>query len=117
MNQGEINGTKLLDPETVELMHSNQVLFSGTSVEGFEYEGYGLGWNLFLEDIKGHGGATPGYSSNMVFKKTNEGNFGVIVMFNRSSALIWDEELVNNFIPTINQLLFEHAEKIFQQAP
>lgn len=117
MNQGEINGTKLLDPETVELMHSNQVLFSGTSVEGFEYEGYGLGWNLFLEDIKGHGGATPGYSSNMVFKKTNEGNFGVIVMFNRGSALIWDEELVNNFIPTINQLLFEHAEKIFQQAP
>jgi CubicO group peptidase (beta-lactamase class C family) len=116
MNQGELNGTQLLDPESVELMHSNQVSFGGTSTEGFDYEGYGLGWNLFSEDIMGHGGATPGYSSNMVFKKTNEGNFGMIIMFNRGSALIWDEELVLNFIPRINQLIFEHAEKLFQQA-
>jgi CubicO group peptidase (beta-lactamase class C family) len=116
MNQGEFNGTQLLDPRSVELMHSNQVSFTGKSVEGFDYEGYGLGWNLFAEYIKGHGGATPGFSSNMVFKKTNEGNFGMIVMFNRGSALTYDEDLINNFIPTINQILFEHAENMVQQA-
>ena len=116
MNQGEINGTQLLDPGSVELMHSKHVPFGGTSTEGFDNEGYGLGWALFSENITGHGGATPGYSSNMVFKKTNEGSFGMIVMFNRGSALIWDEELVKNFIPSINQLIFEHAEKLFQQA-
>ncbi|MFW9942912.1 MAG: serine hydrolase domain-containing protein, partial [Candidatus Thorarchaeota archaeon] len=116
MNQGELNGTHLLNPESVELMHSIQVSLTGHSTEGFDYEGYGLGWNIFSDGIIGHGGATPGFSSNMVFKKTNEGNFGMIIMFNRGSALIWDEELVNNFIPTVNQLIFEHAEKMFQQA-
>ena len=114
MNQGELNGTQLLNPGTVELMHSNQVSFTGTSVEGLDYEGYGLGWFLFSEGIKGHGGATPGFSSNMFFKKTSEGNFGVIVMFNRGSALIYDSLLIENFIPTINQLLLENAENLFQ---
>ena len=60
-------------------------------MEGFNYEGYGLGWFLYSENFKGHGGATPGFSSNMYFKKNNEGAFGVILMFNRGSALIYDD--------------------------
>ncbi|MFX1500734.1 MAG: serine hydrolase domain-containing protein [Promethearchaeota archaeon] len=115
MNQGKLNGTKLLEPETVELMLSSHVSLSGVSTEGFNYKGYGLGWNIFSEDIRGHGGATPGFSSNMIFKRTEDGTFGVIIMFNRGSALIYDEELVNNFIPKINQLIFEYAESKFQQ--
>ncbi|MFW9872952.1 MAG: serine hydrolase domain-containing protein [Candidatus Thorarchaeota archaeon] len=115
MNQGELNGIQLLDPGSVELLLSNQVSFTGKSIEGFDIEGYGLGWNIFTEDIKGHGGATPGFSSNMIFKKTNEGNFGMIILFNRGSALTYDEELIINFIPTINQLIFKHAENLFQQ--
>ncbi|MFX1268378.1 MAG: serine hydrolase domain-containing protein [Promethearchaeota archaeon] len=116
MNQGEYNGTQLINPESVELIHSNHVSLTGTSVEGFNWEGYGLGWFLYSENFKGHGGATPGFSSNMYFKKDNEGTFGVILMFNRGSALIYDEKLINSFIPSINQLILERAEFLFQQA-
>lgn len=116
MNEGEVNGTQILSPGSVALMHSIQEPFTGTSTEGFSYEGYGLGWFLYEDNFKGHGGATPGFSSNMFFKKTIEGNIGVIVMFNRGSALIYDEELLENFIPTINQLLLENAENLYQSA-
>ncbi|MHA2400342.1 MAG: serine hydrolase domain-containing protein [Promethearchaeota archaeon] len=114
LNQGDYTETQLLNPGTVELMHSIQIPFSGTSTEGFEYVGYGLGWNLFSGDRKGHGGATPGYSSHMILKTGSVGNFGVIVMFNRGSAFIYDEILLNEVLPAINQLLYEHAENLFQ---
>ena len=116
MNQGEINGTQLLSPDTIELMHSTQVSLTRTTTEGFELTGYGLGWFLYEGGFKGHGGATPGFSSNMFFNATNGyGAYGVILMFNRGSALTYDEVLINNFIPAINALFLKEAENLFQQ--
>ena len=59
MNEGEVNGTQILSPGSVALMHSIQEPLTGTSTEGFTYEGYGLGWFLYEGNFKGHGGATP----------------------------------------------------------
>ncbi|MFX1385482.1 MAG: serine hydrolase domain-containing protein, partial [Promethearchaeota archaeon] len=115
MNQGEYNGTQLLSPASVELVHTKHVSLTGTTIEGFEWDGYGLGWNLYKEGFKGHGGATPGFSSNLFFKETVQGTFGVILMFNRGSALIYDGALISSFIPAINALLLEEAENLFQQ--
>jgi CubicO group peptidase (beta-lactamase class C family) len=115
MNQGKYNETKLINPESVEIMHFTHVSLTGTSTEGFTYKGYGLGWFLYEENFKGHSGATPGFSANMYFKKTNEGSFGVILMFNRGSALLLDLLLLNEFIPAINALLLGEAEKKFEQ--
>jgi hypothetical protein len=50
----------------------------------------------------------------MILKTGSVGNFGVIVMFNRGSAFIYDEILLNEVLPAINQLLYEHAENLFQ---
>jgi len=116
MNDGSFNGSQILNPASVSLMQSNHWPLSGSTTEGFEMQGYGYGWNIYLDGYKGHGGATPGYSSNTFFKKTDEGTFGVVVMFNRGSALIYDEKLITNYIPTINSLLLEEAESLFQQA-
>ena len=116
MNQGEYNGTQLLLPESVNLMLSVQVPFGGTSIEGFDFIGYGLGWNCYLYGYRGHGGATPGYSANLFIKKTHLGSFGVILMFNRGSALTFDEKLLFDFIPSINQLFAVRAEILFQKA-
>ena len=116
MNQGKYNGTQLLSPDMIELMHSTQVSLIGTTTEGFELTGYGLGWFLYEGGFKGHGGATPGFSSNMFFNVTNGyGAYGVILMFNRGSALTYDEALINNFIPAINALFLGEAENLFQQ--
>jgi CubicO group peptidase (beta-lactamase class C family) len=116
MNQGKLNETQLLLPESVNLMLSVQTPFHGTSMEGFDLLGYGLGWNCYFYGYRGHGGATPGYSANLFIKKTHLGSFGVILMFNRGSALILDTTLLFDFIPTINQLLATRAEILFQKA-
>lgn len=116
MNQDGYNGIQLLKPETIETMFSTKVFFTGTSVEGFKYNGYGLGWFTFSHGYKGHGGATPGYSSTMWFKRTNQSSLGVILVFNRGSALIYDESLVNDFIPAINQIFLTRAEILFQKS-
>jgi CubicO group peptidase (beta-lactamase class C family) len=116
MNQGVFKGVQILSNQSVNLLLSNHVPLTGTSREGFNIEGYGLGWYLFSGNVKGHGGAVPGFCSNMYFKETNEGSFGVILMFNRGSALVDDSALFNYFIPSINTIIFNEAEKRFNQA-
>lgn len=116
MNNGAFNGSQILNPGSVGLMQSNYIPLTGTSTEGFNILGYGYGWFLYGEGYKGHGGATPGYSSNIFFKKTSGSSLGVMVTFNRGSALMYDEALLNNYIPAINALLIEEAESLFQQA-
>ncbi len=113
MNQGRYNKTQLLSPESVTLMLSSQVIRTGTSTEGFTNKGYGLGWCIYESGYKGHGGATPGFSANMWIKLSSRGSFGGIVMFNRGSALIYDYNLINSFIPEINKLLLIEAGKLF----
>jgi len=115
MNNGEYRGTHILTPASVGLMQSNHEPLTGTSVEGFEFEGYGFGWNIYGEGYKGHNGATPGFSSHMFFKKVSGSSFGVFIMFNRGSALIYDGALINNYIPAINGLLLDKAKALFQQ--
>lgn len=116
MNYGEYKGTQILTPASVGLMHSIHEPLTGTSVEGFDNAGYGYGWFLYEGGYKGHGGATPGYSSNMFFKNWSGSTFGVFLTFNRGSALIYDEALINNYIPAINKLLLDESKHRFQQA-
>jgi CubicO group peptidase (beta-lactamase class C family) len=112
INQGMYNGIQILSTQSVNLMLSNQVPLSGISVEGFIIEGYGLGWYNFAENVRGHGGAIPGFFANMYFKKTNDQSFGVILMFNRGSALVEDSVLINEFIPGINAIILDQAESM-----
>lgn len=116
INKGEYNGARILDNVSVDLMQTQQIPVSGTSVEGFNNEGYGLGWCLYDDDFVGHGGATPGFNSHMYLKRTESGTIGVIIMYNRGSALFWDEVLVSEFIPKINSLIKDEAERIFQNS-
>ena len=115
MNKGEYKGTQILSHESVELMHTIYEPLTGTSTEGFEIVGYGYGWMIYEGGYIGHGGATPGYSSNLYFKNSSGSTVGVFLTFNRGSALIYDETLLNTHIPTINGLLLEEAESRFQQ--
>ena len=113
---GEYNGIQILKTSSINLMQSNIIPLSGTSAEGLDFIGYGYGWNLYERGYKGHGGATPGYSADVFFRKTHGGSYGVVLMFNRGSALIYDYMLINTYLPAINGLLLEEAESLFQQA-
>ncbi|MFX0041726.1 MAG: serine hydrolase domain-containing protein [Candidatus Hodarchaeota archaeon] len=104
MNQGKYNEFQLLTPEKIELMHKKHVLIPGS-----EPAGYGLGW-FVVDGIQGHDGATPGFLSSMYMEETEQGAYGIIVMFNRGSSLILDIELLTEFYPAILQLLLKRAE-------
>ncbi|MFX1498860.1 MAG: serine hydrolase domain-containing protein [Promethearchaeota archaeon] len=115
MNHGLYNENQILSSQSVDTMLNIHIPLTGTSTEGFNVDGYGFGWYIYSDNIRGHGGATPGFSANMYFKETDEGSFGVILFFNRGSALVDDSVLINEFIPQINSLFFEEAENLFQQ--
>ena len=115
-NGGEYNGVQILKSSSINLMQSIRLPLSGSSAEGLDFIGYGYGWLIYERGYKGHGGATPGFSANIYFKKTSGGSYGALLMFNRGSALIYDERLIKTYLPAINTLLLEEAESLFEQA-
>jgi hypothetical protein len=82
MNQGKFGTIQILEPETVELMHT--MISEGQN--DFYQVGYGLGWSLYQENphqmwditfpprgYQGHSGRDWGYNGSMfmVDKKTD----------------------------------------------
>ena len=113
MNQGSYNNTQILKPQTVDLMQTSQFSMSGHDFGGFTFTGYGLGWPLYTENIIAHGGAIPGYISNMAFKTVSNGKYGIVVMFNKGSSLAQDDYLINTIFPSMIEILFHEAARLF----
>lgn len=114
MNQGRVNGVHLFRPETVELMQEKQFSLFGSELGGLNLDGQGLGLVLFKDGLRGHGGACPGYLADILFRETEQGSFGMIVMLNRGSSLVEDTDLLNDFYPRVIELLLEEAERMFE---
>ncbi len=102
MNGGEFNGVRILEEETVELMHTIQ----------YPNSRYGLGWMVNLKDdgqiIEGHTGGAPGGTAFMMM--SNPGNIGVIFFINyyrdfyhQLESFAWDN---------LKQMLFQKAAEL-----
>ena len=82
MNGGLYKDTRVLEEETVELMHTLQY-----SDNGYNYSGYGLGWRIFRDygdDNSrriGHTGAIPGTLTYMFYHTSS--NIGIIFFTNQ----------------------------------
>jgi CubicO group peptidase (beta-lactamase class C family) len=113
MNQGSYNSTQILQPQTVDLMQTTQLSLSGTELGGFFYIGWGLGWPLYTQQIIGHGGAIPGYLTQISFKTVSNGKYGIVFMLNKGSSLTVDTYLIDTFFPSIINLLFDEAARLF----
>lgn len=125
MNGGESSGHQLLQPETVELMHSLAVRGGGD----FMMVGTGMGWSLYddkpremwgkminTRGMQGHGGAADGYRASMFFVKENDGAYGYVMMVDVS---LLSEELDFAWFLAIDKgiealLLQEGAERLAQ---
>ncbi|MFX0075154.1 MAG: hypothetical protein ACFE96_06915, partial [Candidatus Hermodarchaeota archaeon] len=66
----------------------------------------------YMNDITGHGGAIPGYLTNIVFKTVNNGKYGFVVMLNKGSSLTNDENLVDIVFPAIINVLLNEAAQL-----
>jgi CubicO group peptidase (beta-lactamase class C family) len=113
MNDGNFNNTQILQPQSVNLMQTTQISLSGHDFGGYSFAGWGLGWPIYLYNFIGHGGACPGYLTQIAFKTVSNGKYGIIFSINRGASLVEDDFLVNAFLPTMNEILFDEAARLF----
>ena len=118
INQGQNGDIQLLQPGTIDLMHAKISSWSAYRDpqwnSPYDYnlnaEGYGLGWEQFIDDIEGHGGSVPGYMALMYCKQTEKGPFGVIILINANGILGSEDDFaaVYKIVKTVrNVLLYE----------
>ncbi|MFX0091368.1 MAG: serine hydrolase domain-containing protein [Candidatus Hodarchaeota archaeon] len=84
MNDGLYKGVRILEKETIELMHSRHISF--TTDPYVQY--YGLGWQQLpsCSALQGHTGHTPGFTSQMVYtqrKDYSNISYGIIMLINQ----------------------------------
>ena len=88
LNGGELDGVRILSPESVALMQEMQLSTTGGPL------GYGLGWNIFEEGdhpyVEHNGGGTGSKTKIRLYTKDG---FAIVVMSNADG---WDRETVTN---------------------
>jgi CubicO group peptidase (beta-lactamase class C family) len=118
MNQGLApNGFRLLQPDTVEMMHQSAGSIGG-SINSFTLVGQGMGWSLCQDGMEGHVGGQLGFGGTMIFKRTEQGTFGILVMTNVSlmfhgEAGRW--KWFRDYYFEIEQLLLQAAEEMLTE--
>ena len=106
MNHGIYNGTRILQDETVTLMHTIQ-----PPGNIYNYFQYGLGWMILEKPLRntvyiGHSGDIPGVHTRMYMDQSD--NTGIICFFN-SDRSTFAKKAVSLLI---QNLLFTKAEQI-----
>jgi CubicO group peptidase (beta-lactamase class C family) len=115
MNQGLApNGFQLLRPETVETMHRVAGSSSG-SINSFNLVGQGMGWSLCEDGVEGHVGGQLGFGGTMVFKRTDRGTAGILVMTNVNLMYLEDQRRFRwftSYYGRLEKLLLQSAEEM-----
>jgi len=113
MNQGESDGVRILQPETIDLMHARHIPMNGHDFPGMKLYGSGYGWWLWEDGLQGHGGAVPGFFSQMLYKEMDNGAYGLVMMMNTGCSLVpCDDGWFDKYFITIRELLLQEAEKL-----
>jgi len=106
MNQGVYNGTRILQNETVSLMHTIQS--PGNIYKNFHY---GLGWMVIKKTLRkttfiGHSGDIPGTHTRMYIDQSD--NTSIICFFNSDRSTVMKKFV--SFL--IQNILFAKAEQL-----
>lgn len=114
-DKGTYNGVRLLDEETVELMHQRQWQYNGSNGNNYSnlFNAWGLGIHLITNqedgdivipgyEMKGHAGEAYGLISDMYYN--NDPDFGIIFITNGSAGA---------YFGGWNSAFYEVEEQIF----
>jgi len=123
LNNGQINGTQLVKPETVALLH-NQVVSSSAVTNmvstglGFdklgEEAGQYWGHEYNMHGALGHQGGGFGCTNDWWFVDKEQGGYGVIMLTN-VNTFKWDESLYFATYYKILTLLMDEASTRYEQ--
>ena|GEM_PF-781206 len=123
LNNGQINGTQLVKPETVSLLH-NQVV-SSTAVTNMVSTGLGFdklrdgpgrywGYEYNMHGALGHHGGDFGCNNEWWFVDKDQGGYGVIMLTNVNTHK-WDEALYFATYYKILTMLMDEAASRYDQ--
>jgi len=123
LNNGQIDGTQLVKPETVTLLH-NQVV-SSTAVTNMASTGLGFdklreepgqywGYEYYMHGALGHQGGDFGCNNEWWFVDKEQGGYGVIMLTNVNTYK-WDEALYFATYYKILTLLMDEAASRYEQ--
>ena len=115
MNQGSYNNTQILLPQSVDLMQTAEISLSGYDLGGYTFVGQGLCWPLYTDNIIAHSGGVPGYIAHIAFKTVSNGRYGIVFMLNKGSSFVHDTQLLDIFIPSLIEVLFDEAARLFSE--
>lgn len=114
MNQGSLGEVRILEPESVEFMHSRLVPMSGFDFPQHSLNGQGAGWALWGEQTSGHSGGVPGFFSEMVMQELDNGTVGVVLMVNLGCSLRCDQDVFDSHFAPIREMLLEQAASLLE---
>ena len=110
MSHGAIVDVQILQPATVELMLSRAVSLSGYDFNNLNLYGMGLGWQLWGDGLQGHGGAVPGFLSEIIFQQAEPDAYGVVIMMNVGCSIgVCDRDWLDAHFYAIRDILLAEA--------
>jgi CubicO group peptidase (beta-lactamase class C family) len=128
MNQGQVDGAQLLEPEMVALMHTPAVTFPVGRAD-LNQVSYGLGvghvreepWSAWghpydMHGATGHGGSWFGYNGQMWFAEAADGGYGIILLYNTDLDFKADDLWFFASPLRLQVLLMEEAAALHEQA-
>jgi CubicO group peptidase (beta-lactamase class C family) len=115
MNDGMLDGVQIMPQESVAEMHARGVMISSTDWISMRLVGWGLGWQLWTDDLMGHTGAVPGFMSQMTYRDA-EVPHGVVVLINNGcSTTPCDWDWLADTFGVIRDTLMEEAARLAEE--
>ena len=114
MNQGALGNERILEPESVALMHGRHRVLSLQDNSHY-INGLGLSWFLYSGGYQGHSGAMPGNQAEIIYCDQENLPYGVVmVMTYGCSKTVCDKDLYSDYYGPIQEILFEEGKALAQ---
>jgi CubicO group peptidase (beta-lactamase class C family) len=111
MNQGALGDRRILEPESVALMHERHRYLSLNDFPPKYTNGAGLSWFLHGGGYQGHSGFVAGLMAEILYNDREEVPYGMVFMMTKSHAkteLDWD--WWHNYYVPIQEILLEEGK-------
>ena len=109
MNRGMLGDQRLLEPESVVLMHEKQRYLNINDFPPKHLNGAGLSWFHWAGGYQGHNGFMPGYMAEILYNEGDGVPYGMVIMMTKShSKTEIDRGWWNDYyVPFVDTLLEE----------
>jgi CubicO group peptidase (beta-lactamase class C family) len=115
MNQGALGDRRILEPETVALIHERHRSLNLDNMLSKDANGVALGWFTYNGGYQGHGGGVPGILTNMLYSDEEDVPYGMVIMLTYGfSKIEADVGWANNYLLPIMDMLLEEGRAIAQ---